>query len=144
MDELGARSDVVKKFIADRDFNILTKAQRNFVEFNLDLAKNGKIHEVAAAFFFGREKLIPDMFTTILEDLEKNITTNDQRLFPSLKFYLERHIEIDGGEHSHSAHHCLHALCGNDELKWKEAKLAGINSLKLRSTLWDEVESCIS
>lgn len=141
MSELGAKTTSIKKFMDDLDFSALSRAQRNFVEFNLELAKKGKVHEVAAAFFFGREKLIPDMFTTILSDLENNIEKNDQKLFPNLKYYLERHIEIDGGEHSHSAHDCLSALCGSDENKWEEAKNAGINSLKLRSELWDEVES---
>lgn len=141
MEELDANHSVLDQFVSTLDFSLLTKAQRNFVEFNLDLAMKGKIHEVAAAFFFGREKLIPDMFTTILNDLEKNLSRAEQTRFPNLKYYLERHIEIDGGEHSHAAHDCLAALCGSDENKWEEAKIAGVTSLKLRSQLWDEVES---
>lgn len=141
MEEIGASANSLKDFMIDLDFSKITKAQSAFVSFNLDLAKNGKIHEVAAAFFFGREKLIPDMFTSILNDLEKNINKNSEDLFPNLKYYLIRHIELDGGEHSHLAHDCLAALCGNDEEKWMEAKNAGVTSLKLRSLLWDEVES---
>ncbi|MDO9181184.1 MAG: DUF3050 domain-containing protein [Bacteriovorax sp.] len=140
MTEIGASSDKLLNFISDKDYSKITIAQKNFVEFNLSLASNGLVHEVAAAFFFGREKLIPDMFTSILDDLEKNINTNNQNLFPNLKYYLIRHIEIDGGEHSHQAEKCLAVLCGNDETKWNQARLAGVNSLKLRSALWDEVE----
>ena len=143
MDELGANSTPLLNFIIDQDFSKLKIAQRNFVQFNLNLAANGKIHEVAAAFFFGREKVIPDMFTSILNDLEKNIATSDQGLFPNLKYYLVRHIEIDGGEHSHQALECLAAICGNDSIKWEEARLSGIKSLKLRSELWDEVENSL-
>ena len=140
MDELGAKTTPIKNFIENQDFSKLTQAQARFVEFNLNLAKKGPIHEVAAAFFFGREKVIPDMFTSILSDLEKNIKREDQNMFPNLKYYLQRHIEIDGGEHSHQALECLEVLCGNDKDKWEAATAAGINSLKLRSALWDDVE----
>ena len=140
MDDIGANSLPLKNFIIDQNFSKLTSAQRNFVSFNLNLAQNGHIHQVAAAFFFGREKLIPDMFTSLLNDLEKNLEGETRANFPNLKYYLLRHIEIDGEEHSHQALDCLAALCGNDEAKWEEAIIAGINSLKLRSALWDDVE----
>lgn len=144
MKELGARSDRLEKFLVDLDMGLLTKAEKNFVSFNLDLALQGKTHEVAAAFFFGREKLIPDMFTSILKDLDQNLEQKDRQSFPSMTYYLERHIEVDGGEHGHLAHECLGILCGTDEMKWKEAELTGMTSLKLRYELWSEVESKIS
>ncbi len=143
MNELGAKTQKIKNFLEVQDFDKLTTAQRNFVQYNLELAKTGLLHEVAAAFFFGREKLIPDMFTTIIADLEKNIQEKDQGLFPNLKYYLHRHIEIDGNEHGPMAEGCLSILCGNDKQKWEEARIAGIKSLKLRSALWDEVESSL-
>jgi len=139
---MGADSSRLMNFTKDLDFKKwCSKAEHDFVAFNLDLAMNGKIHEVAAAFFFGREKLIPDMFTSILGDLNKNLEAKAQSHFPNLRYYLERHIEIDGGEHSHQAQDCLASLCGNDEVKWEEARKAGVQSLILRSALWDEVEN---
>lgn len=141
MDEVGARQNLLQHFLLELDLTLLSTAQRNFVQFNLNLAASGKIHEVAAAFFFGREKLIPDMFTSILGDLEKNMSEVDQTKFKCLKYYLVRHIQIDGDEHSHLAHDCLAVLCGNDKEKWQEAINCGVHSLKLRSALWDEVES---
>ena len=141
MNDLGADPSRLIHFTKDLDYKRwCSPAEENFVSFNLNLAQNGKIHEVAAAFFFGREKLIPDMFTSILNDLSANFSSADQKQFPNLRYYLERHIEIDGGEHSHQAHDCLQSICGEDERKWEEARLAGIQSLKLRSALWDEVE----
>jgi hypothetical protein len=144
MKELGASTERIKLFLVNDDYSLLSHAEKNFVQFNIDLAKNGKVHEVAAAFFFGREKLIPDMFTSILKDLDRNLDLKDQNSFPYMRYYLERHIEIDGGEHSHLAHECLNVLCGNDEEKWLEAERAGIHSLKLRSALWDHVETMLS
>ncbi|MDD4973149.1 MAG: DUF3050 domain-containing protein [Bacteriovorax sp.] len=143
MNEIGAKTSHLKNFIADQDFSKLTNAQRNFVQFHLNLANAGLIHEVAASFFFGREKLIPDMFTSIITDLEKNIEERDQDLFPNLKYYLLRHIEIDGTKHGSQAEECLAIICGNDEKKWEEARLSGVKSLKLRIALWDEVESSL-
>jgi hypothetical protein len=141
MDEVGANTVILKNFIVDFDFSKLSNAQKNFVQYNLELAANGGIHEVASAFFFGREKLIPDMFTSILTDLNANLDSNDQGRFSNLKYYLERHIQIDGDEHSHLAHECLSELCGSNENKWEDAKMAGLKSLKLRGDLWNEVES---
>lgn len=142
MNDLGADPSRLLNFAQDLNFDKwCSKAERDFVSFNLDLALKGKIHEVAAAFFFGREKLIPDMFTSILGDLNSNLESNAKENFPNLKYYLERHIEIDGGEHSHQAEDCLKSLCGDDEVKWEEARIAGVRSLILRSALWDEVES---
>ncbi|MBY0414002.1 MAG: DUF3050 domain-containing protein [Bdellovibrionales bacterium] len=145
MKDIEADSSRLLSFTSDLNFEKwCSPAERDFVSFNLELAKNGKIHEVAAAFFFGREKLIPDMFTSILGDLGKNFNQKDQESFPNLKYYLERHIEIDGGQHSHAALDCLNALCGEDVTKWEQARLSGVKSLTLRSALWDEVEKKVT
>ena len=144
MEDLNANPNRLLNFSQDLDFSKwCTDAEKNFVQYNLDLSKNGKNHEVAAAFFFGREKLIRDMFTYILGDFSQNFDGKTEFNFPNLKYYLQRHIDIDGGEHSHQAHDCLKSLCGNDEIKWEEARIAGVRSLLLRSALWDEVEKSI-
>lgn len=144
MEDLKADSTRLLNFSTDLNYDLwCTTAEKNFVKFNLDLATNGKIHEVAAAFFFGREKLIPDMFTSILGDFSQHFDSHDEINFPNLRYYLQRHIDIDGGEHSHLASDCLKFLCENDELKWDEARIAGVQSLILRSALWDEIEQNI-
>ena len=140
MNEIGADTKRLFNFIETLDYDSNCNiAEKNFVSFNLELSKNGKIHEVAAAFFFGREKLIPDMFTSILGDLNSNLDNKGEIKFPKLKYYLQRHIDIDGGEHSHLAYDCLQELCGDSEVKWNEAINAGIQSLKLRNELWNSV-----
>lgn len=142
MEELSSNPDRLLNAVESGDLSRwATPAEFNFVNFNLVLANEGQLHEVAAAFFFGREKLIPDMFTSILKDLKNNLDSKTQNKFPALKFYLERHIELDGGEHSHLASMCLESLCGDDKKKWNEAIAAGIKSLQLRHALWSEVES---
>lgn len=141
MKEVGANSHRLDNLINDlQTSKWCHEGEKEFVEFNLNLSQSGELHEVAAAFFYGREKLIPDMFTSILGDLTKQFSEKSQNEFPSLIYYLKRHIEIDGGEHSHLANDCLKALCGHDEKKWNEAIAAGKQSLKLRIALWDSVE----
>ncbi len=141
MKEVGASSSRLENLLIDLKTDQWCQVgEKEFVDFNLQLSQHGEIHQVAAAFFYGREKLIPDMFTSILGDLTKQFSEDSQSEFPSLIYYLKRHIEIDGGEHSHLASDCLKALCGNDEKKWNEAVEAGVQSLKLRKALWDSVE----
>lgn len=140
MSDINADPIRLISFIETMDYKYCSPAERDFLNFNLDLATKGKVHEVAAAFFFGREKVIPDMFTSILNDLGKNFSNEEQKQFPNLRYYLERHIEVDGGEHSHKAHDCLFSLCGSVEKKWEEARICGEKSLMLRSALWSEVE----
>lgn len=134
MNEVQVSTGPITQFLNDLDFQILRPAVREFVRFNIELAQKGKPHEVAAAFLYGREKLIPDMFTNILKEFNESSLK-----YPCLTYYLERHIELDGGEHSILAKKCLESLCDNDSSKWMEAYKAGIQSLELRMRMWDEV-----
>ena len=109
------------------------------MEYNLEIAKNGSDVEVASAFLYGREKLIPDMFTAI-----KDVMSSEKVDCPTLIYYLERHIELDGDEHGPLAEKCLQALCGDDAAKWQSAEDIAVESLKLRSRLWDAVLAAIN
>jgi len=134
MEEIGASTSHVEEFIREFNFNTLERPVRDFVSFNMDLALGDEPHKVAAAFFYGREKLIPDMFTGILAHLK-----NQNIPCPKLIYYIERHIELDGDEHSYLAQKCMASLCRGDESKLKEAYEVGLESLKLRFKLWDGV-----
>lgn len=137
MKEINADTTKIELFLDDKlDINTLPTEVVEFINYNINLSLNGKTHEVAAAFFFGRENLIPDMFTSILNDFSKNFETSTDTLFPTLNYYLKRHIEIDGEEHSLLAKKCLDILCADHSQKWDEAKTAGIKSLELRDNLW--------
>ncbi len=134
MEEVGASTSEIRDFITHMDFSQVPFEAREFVQQNIDLAQNGHVVEVAASFFFGREKLIPDMFQTIVDTLKKNNVEA-----PTFLYYLKRHIEVDGQEHGPMAMQCLEQLTGNDEKLKALSLAAGEAALNQRKQLWDRV-----
>jgi hypothetical protein len=110
---------------------------RSFVEQTFALAQSGQpqFHIVAAAFTFGREDLIPDMFRGFVRSLDRALAGRLE-LFT---WYLERHIEVDGEEHGPMALRMVSSLCGEDEERWREAKEAAESALQARLGLWDGI-----
>jgi hypothetical protein len=110
-------------------------AVRSFVKYTFDLIATAPVHVQAAVFTFGREDLIPDMFMALVNDLDKQ--------FPGqisvFKYYLERHIEVDGDHHSHLGMEMVQELCGHDAQKWEEAALASKAALEQRNALWNGI-----
>lgn len=106
-----------------------------FLNFTFDVAFHAPTHVKAAVFTFGREDLIPDMFLEIL----KTVYRDYPEKVSIFKYYIERHIEVDGDHHSHLALEMVKELCGDDASKWKEAQDAAAKSLQMRSLLWDAI-----
>lgn len=65
---------------------------------------------IAAAFAFGREDLIPLMFTGLLKDMNKGLGGT----LDTFIVYLERHIEVDGEEHGPMSLQMMTEICGDD------------------------------
>ncbi|MDG1278217.1 MAG: DUF3050 domain-containing protein [Algoriphagus sp.] len=107
----------------------------DFVDFTFKVINSQKSYLQSAVFTFGREDLIPDMFHSIVNDIYKK--------FPEkvsvFKYYLERHIEVDGDHHSHLALEMTANLCGDNDEFWEEAERVSIEALKMRIKLWDGV-----
>ena len=110
-----------------------------FVNGTFDIIHSNKDYLQAAVFTFGREDLIPSMFISIVNDIYQRIPSS----VSVFKYYLERHIEVDGDHHSHLALEMTSNLCGNDESKWYEVEQAVTASLKQRIQLWDAVHDAI-
>lgn len=108
-------------------------AAQNFVNYTFDIISSKKDYLIASIFTFGREDLIPDMFLSIVQDLNKKLPNT----ITTFKYYLERHIEVDGDHHSHLALQMVENLCGNDENKWQEVVELTSKSLEIRKQLWD-------
>lgn len=110
-------------------------AARAFVTYTFSVINSNKAHLQSAVFTFGREDLIPGMFISIVNDVHQQFPDS----VSIFKYYLERHIEVDGGHHSHLALQMTANLCGDDEQLWEEAAQATVEALKKRIELWDGV-----
>jgi hypothetical protein len=106
-----------------------------FVQTTFAVIKNNKLHATAAAFTFGREDLIPDMFRGFIRDQNERL----QGRLELMRWYLERHIEVDGEEHGPMALRMIAELCGSDSTKWREATEAAEMALRARIALWDGI-----
>ncbi len=125
--ELALRNAQIPKSIAD------------FVNYTFEVIASNKPHVQAAVFTFGREDLIPDMFIAMVADMN-TASGGKTEIF---KYYLERHIEVDGDHHSHLALQMTEELIGNDEVKTEEAAQAVANALLARIKLWDGIVQAI-
>lgn len=111
---------------------------RTFVATTLDLAESSDV-EIAAAFAFGRELVIPPMF----QELVGKLRERDPDRFAPLAFYLERHIETDGEQHGPIAHRLVERLVGGDPARADLARHAARRALEARRGLWDEIRAAI-
>lgn len=150
MQAFGANTSVVSEFLYDVETtqNIFVSIKQSnlhlkvkaFLDFTFRVIEEGKPHQIAAAFAFGREDLIPAMFSEILKEFEQNFPNND---LSKLVYYFERHIELDADEHGPMAMKMIEELCGNDEKKWQEVEEISILALEHRIQLWNAIEEQI-
>jgi hypothetical protein len=147
MAEIGANTDPITKFLqaVERDgidFALIDawipEPSREFMTATFNTINKGNPHEIAAAFTYGRETVIPAMFRRLVNQL--NINTLDA---PRLNYYLERHIEVDKDDHGPAALQLMEELCENHPLKIIEAENIAIKSIQARIHFWDQVEQAI-
>lgn len=110
------------------------KGAQDFVNHTFSIIESGAIHSIAGVFTYGREDLIPGMFLSIIDALQKEHAFNA----PKLKYYVQRHIDVDGDHHSHLAIRMVELLCDDDQKK-QEAHHAIIAALESRIALWDSI-----
>jgi hypothetical protein len=150
MQDCGANTSGIVQFLEEVNslqniFVAIKKSElhpncKAFLDFTFRVIEEGKPHEIAAAFTFGREDLIPSMFTEILRNFQSNFPSND---WSKLIYYFERHIELDADEHGPMAMTMITELCGEDPKKWSEVEAISILALEKRIGLWDAIEEYI-
>ena len=136
---LESISETKNVFVAIKNSEV-DKAVKDFLDFTFQLIDLGEAHQIAAAFTFGREDLIPDMFTEILKNFQSNLKSID---LSKLIYYFERHIELDADEHGPMAMQMILELCGDDAKKWRDVEDISIIALQKRIALWDAIERLI-
>jgi hypothetical protein len=99
------------------------------------LANSGSTEEVLAAFFYGREDIIPEMFRRLLRRLDGMSGRNDR--LRHFIYYIDRHIELDGDSHGPKGRELIDELVANAPDRQERALRAACSSIKARIGLWN-------
>jgi hypothetical protein len=108
---------------------------RAFVAHTMTLAQSGSTEEVLAAFFYGREDIIPEMFSRLQKTLAG--ARYDKASLRHFIYYIERHIELDGDSHGPMGQELLEGLVADSPERDERALRAACNSIEARIELWN-------
>src|SRR3984893_18260077 len=106
-----------------------------FVAHTMALANSGSTEEVLAAFFCGREDIIPEMFRRLLGTLYGAKHDNDR--LRRFIYYIDRHIKLDGDSHGPMGRQLLEDLLADSPHKVERARRAACSSIEARIRLWN-------
>lgn len=113
---------------------------RRFVLATFEVIDTGNTHAIAAAFTFGREDVIPDMFRHLVRDLRERFPSQ----LDTFTYYLDRHIQLDEEVHTPLAQQMVRELCGTDAKRWQECQEVAANCMQARVALWDGIKAALS
>src|SRR5271168_1993850 len=106
-----------------------------FVAHTMALGNSGSTEEVLAAFFYGREDIIPEMFRQLLNTLY-GVSHDSDRLRHFI-YYIDRHMELDGDSHGPMGRELLENLVADSPQRGERALRAACSSIKARIGLWN-------
>jgi len=115
-------------------------AVQEFVKQTFAVIAAGQPHAVAAAFTFGREDVIPDMFRHLVADLGQRFPGQ----LDTFIYYLNRHIELDEDHHAPLAHQMVRDLCGTDPQRWQQAAEVAQQGMVARVAFWDGIQAALA
>lgn len=148
MKEVGSNTEAIETFVGELKngaplFEAIAELNlpielKQFLKFTFETIESREIHKVAASFTFGREDIIPEMFLQVLRN------SGEMHRAPKFKYYLDRHIELDGDEHGPMALKLMEIACGNDNIKWQEAADTAKKAIEARIELWSAIKKKLS
>jgi hypothetical protein len=124
-----------KPIAAALDSPGVPECARQFVRRTFNIIKGGDICAIASAFTFGREDLLPAVFQRIVDELNVDVCGG----LEEFKYYLNRHIGLDGEVHGPMANRLLVSICGSDNSRWQLAEQTAADCLEARRALWDGI-----
>jgi hypothetical protein len=110
-------------------------AAAEFVRRSFAVIESSSTHRIVAAFTYGREDVIPDMFRHLVVSLAEQ----DPATWGRFRYYLERHIAHDDAKHAPVCRRIVARLCGDDAQKWAEASQTARECIEARIALWDAI-----
>jgi hypothetical protein len=110
-------------------------AAADFVKRSFAVIESGSTHRIVAAFTYGREDVIPDMFRHLVVSLAEQ----DEATWGRFRYYLERHIAHDDEKHAPVCRRIVASLCGEDATKWAEASQTARECIEARIAFWDAI-----
>jgi hypothetical protein len=110
-----------------------------FVRRTFAVIESGATHRIVAAFTYGREDVIPDMFRQLVGGL----AADEPAVWGRFRFYLERHIAHDDARHAPVCRRIVARLCGDDPVKWAEASETARGCLEARIALWEGISAAL-
>ncbi len=148
METCGANINRIEKFLLNLKHMTLNEALNSsdipqpavsFMRSTFEIIESDDPIAIASAFTFGREDLLPNVFQRIVDGINEKTDGS----LEEFKYYLERHIGLDGDEHGPMANLLIEQLCQDDEQKWRVVEQAAIKTLVARRQLWDAILSNI-
>jgi len=146
MEELKASTFDIHKFIEQVDhgtdiFLVISASElpepvKSFLIFTFNTIYHEQLHQVAAAFVFGREELIPDTFCEILGEIEEKFPEEN---ISNLKYYFQRRLDIDRDIHRPMAIQLIEDICQNHSDLWQNVEEVAVNALHKRLNLWNGI-----
>ena len=110
------------------------EAAQAFVRHSFAVIESGSTHGIVAAFTYGREDVIPDMFRGLVSSLASR-----DPAWERFHWYLDRHIEADDEKHAPVCRRIMARLCGDDPARWAEASQVARACVESRIALWDAI-----
>ncbi len=149
MEQAGASTEGIKCFVSAlsngkslQEAFIIAKtplAAQHFVKTSFEIIQNTDIATQAAVFTYGREDLIPNMFYSLVNDINKQFPNRIDKF----KYYLDRHIEVDGDHHKILAKEMLAELIKTHNSDIEQIIRHIEVSLVARRDLWTGIEEIL-
>jgi hypothetical protein len=113
-------------------------AAAGFVRTTMDVAGRPLWARVAA-FTIGREEVIPSMFSSLIGELDIRGAQ-----LKRLRWYLQRHVDVDGGRHGPMSARLFRRVCLVDNETRRGSIEVGLEVLRARAALWDAVLAALT
>ena len=125
----------LKEMLADPT---VPEASRAFMTNTQNCLEDGQPEVVAGAYTYGRELMMPTLFAEL-----RNRLIQLQLPCPTLNWYLERHISLDGETHGPLAIKLVEKLIGDDPVAKNRVEVIKKKTLLAREEFWNRISETI-